>query len=243
MKQTVLIIIGLLVAMLPACAQGDRQLVRQGNQLYRQGNYPQAELCYRKAIAAQPANGTAHYNLGCALQKQKKDQQALAQYKQAAKTISGPKRQSQAYYNMGTVLQGQKEYAKAMEAYKNALRMNPQNERARYNYVQCKRLLKQQQQQQKNQKQNKNQKNKNKNKDKKKDQNKQQCGHAEGAGDAAAAETSHAPTQQEKAGQKLVRTIQDRYEAIDTDMYALHGSRLPLRPTGTGGGSKPCDGG
>lgn len=139
MKQTVLILIGLLVAMLPACAQGDRQLVRQGNQLYRQGNYPQAELCYRKAIAAQPANGTAHYNLGCALQKQKKDQQALAQYKQAAKTISGPKRQSQAYYNMGTVLQGQKEYAKAMEAYKNALRMNPQNERARYNYVQCKR--------------------------------------------------------------------------------------------------------
>ena len=77
---------------------------------------------------------------------------------------------------MGTVLQGQKEYAKAMEAYKNALRMNPQNERARYNYVQCKRLLKQQQQQQKKQKQNKNQKdkNKNKNKNKKKDQNKQQ---------------------------------------------------------------------
>ena len=173
MKQTVLILIGLLVAMLPACAQGDRQLVRQGNQLYRQGNYPQAELCYRKAIAAQPANGTAHYNLGCALQKQKKDQQALVQYKQAAKTISGPKRQSQAYYNMGTVLQGQKEYAKAMEAYKNALRMNPQNERARYNYVQCKRL-KQQQQQQKNQKQNKNQKDKNKDKNKKKDQNKQQ---------------------------------------------------------------------
>lgn len=98
------------------------------------------------------------------------------QYKQAAKTISGPKRQSQAYYNMGTVLQGQKEYDKAMEAYKNALRMNPQNERARYNYVQCKRLLKQQQQQQKNQKQNKDQKDKNKNKDKnkKKDQNKQQ---------------------------------------------------------------------
>lgn len=149
MKQTVLILIGLLVAMLPACAQGDRQLIRQGNQLYRQGDYPQAELCYRKAIAAQPANGTAHYNLGCALQKQKKDQQALVQYKQAAKTISGPKRQSQAYYNMGTVLQGQKEYAKAMEAYKNALRMNPQNERARYNYVQCKRLLKQQQQQKK----------------------------------------------------------------------------------------------
>ena len=75
---------------------------------------------------------------------------------------------------MGTVLQGQKEYDKAMEAYKNALRMNPLNERARYNYVQCKRLLKQQQQQQKKQKQNKNQKDKNKNKNKKKDQNKQQ---------------------------------------------------------------------
>ena len=182
MKQTVLILIGLLVAMLPACAQGDCQLIRQGNQLYRQGDYPQAELCYRKAIAAQPANGTAHYNLGCALQKQKKDQQALVQYKQAAKTISGPKRQSQAYYNMGTVLQGQKEYAKAMEAYKNALRMNPQNERARYNYVQCKRLLKQQQQQKKqkqNKNQNKDQKDKNKNKKKKenkdpKNQQKQQ---------------------------------------------------------------------
>lgn len=172
MKQTVLILIGLLVALLPAGAQGDRQLVRQGNQLYRQGNYPQAEVCYRKAIAAQPGNGTAHFNLGCALQKQKKDPQALVQYEQAAKTISGPKRRSQAYYNMGTVLQEQKEYAKAMEAYKNALRMNPQNQRARYNYVQCKRLLKQQQQQKNQKQQNKNQ-NKD-NKDKNKNKNKQQ---------------------------------------------------------------------
>ena len=216
MKQTVLILIGLLVAMLPACAQGDRQLVRQGNQLYRQGNYPQAELCYRKAIAAQPANGTAHYNLGCALQKQKKDQQALAQYKQAAKTISGPKRQSQAYYNMGTVLQGQKEYAKAMEAYKNALRMNPQNERARYNYVQCKRLLKQQQQQQKNQKQNKDQKDKNKNKNNKNNQNQNQPNQDKMSRENAEQLLNAAVQQEQATKRKLQKAMsQPRRKAYD----------------------------
>ena len=151
MKKTALILVWVLFAILPAYAQGDRKLVREGDRLYRKGNYAQAEVCYRKAIAAQPGNGTAHFNLGCALQKQNKKPQALVQYGQAAKALGSSSRRSQAYYNMGTVLQSEKEYAKAMDAYKNALRMNPQNQRARYNYVQCKRLLKQQQQQQKKQ--------------------------------------------------------------------------------------------
>lgn len=173
MKQTVLLFVWLLAAALPVCAQGDRQFVRQGNRLFAQGKYAEAEVSYRKAIGKQPANGVAHYNLGCALQKQQKDSLALTQYEQAAQTLKGNTRRARAYHNMGTVLQHNHDYAKAIEAYKNALRLNPKDEQTRYNYVQCKRLLQQQQQQKNNQKQNQG-KNKNKNNKNQQNQQKQQ---------------------------------------------------------------------
>lgn len=166
MKRIVLFILWLATALLPACAQNDNQLVREGNRLYAQGKYAQAEVSYRKAIEAQPSNGVARYNLGCALQKQQKDSLALAQYEQAAQTLTSKMRKSQAYHNMGTVLQRKHEYDKAIEAYKNALRLNPQDESARYNYALCKHQLKQQQQQksssQQRDKNDKNKQNKNK---------------------------------------------------------------------------------
>lgn len=172
MKKTVLLFVWFLAAALPICAQSDRQLVRQGNRLFAQGKYAEAEVSYRKAIGEQPTNGVAHYNLGCALQKQQKDSLALNQYEQAVQTLKSKARRAQAYHNMGTVLQHSHDYAKAIEAYKNALRLNPQDNQARYNYVLCKRLLKQQQQQQKNNKQQKQDKNKN-NKNNNKQQNQQ----------------------------------------------------------------------
>lgn len=166
MKRIVLFILWLASALLPACAQSDTQLVREGNRLYAQGKYAQAEVSYRKAIEAQPDNGVARYNLGCALQKQQKDPLALEQYEQAAQTLTSKKRKSQAYHNMGTVLQRKHEYDKAIDAYKNALRLNPQDEHARYNYALCKHQLKQQQQQkssgQQRDKNDKNNQNKNK---------------------------------------------------------------------------------
>ncbi len=150
-----------------AMAQTDRQYVRQGNKQFRSGDYPNAEVSYRKAIEKNPKNSQAVFNLGNALMAQKKDSAAVQQFESASKLETNPLRKAQAFHNMGVICQTHKMYGEAIEAYKNALRLNPNDNETRYNYVLCKHQQ---------QKQNQNQQNQNQqgNDDQKKDQQKDQ---------------------------------------------------------------------
>ena len=148
-------------------AQTDRQYIRQGNKLFRSGDYPNAEVSYRKAIEKNPKNPQAVFNLGNALMAQKKDSAAVMQYESATKLETNPLRKAKAYHNVGVICQSHKMYGEAIEAYKSALRLNPNDDETRYNLVLCKHQQKKQQQNQQNQNQ---QGNDNQKKDDKKDQ-------------------------------------------------------------------------
>ena len=172
-KKAVVAVLFLLVAT-GVQAQGDRQLVRQGNKQFRAGNYAEAEVSYRKAVEKNPRNAQAHYNLGNALLGQRKDSAAVVQFENAAKQETNAMRKAQSYHNIGVICQGQKQYAQAIEAYKEALRNNPTDDETRYNLELCKRQQQQQQNQQNQQnKDNKDNKDKKDQKDKQ-DQQKQQ---------------------------------------------------------------------
>ena len=151
----------------PVSAQTDRQYIRQGNKLFRSGDYPNAEVSYRKAIEKNPKNPQAVFNLGNALMAQKKDSAAVMQYESATKLETNPLRKAKAYHNVGVICQSHKMYGEAIEAYKSALRLNPNDDETRYNLVLCKHQQKKQQQNQQNQNQ---QGNDNQKKDDKKDQ-------------------------------------------------------------------------
>ncbi|MBQ7512771.1 MAG: VWA domain-containing protein [Prevotella sp.] len=153
-------------------AQNDRQLIRQGNKVFRQGNFADAEVAYRKAVEKNVRNPQANYNLGTALLRQHKDSAAVSQLEAAAKQENNPIRRAQAYHNMGVVCQKRQLFGEAIEAYKEALRNNPKDDETRYNLELCKRQQKQQQQNQQNQDQ-KNQQDQ-KNKEKEKQQQEQQ---------------------------------------------------------------------
>ena len=132
-------------------AQNDRQLIRQGNKVFRQGNFADAEVAYRKAVEKNVRNPQANYNLGTALLRQHKDSAAVSQLEAAAKQEDNPIRRAQAYHNMGVVCQQRQMFGEAIEAYKEALRNNPKDDETRYNLELCKRQQKQQQQNQQNQ--------------------------------------------------------------------------------------------
>ena len=151
-------------------AQTDRQYIRQGNKLFRSGDYPNAEVSYRKAIEKNPKNPQAVFNLGNALMAQKKDSAAVVQFESASKLETNPLRKAKAFHNMGVVCQSHKMYGEAIEAYKSALRLNPADDETRYNLVLCKH---QQQKQQQNQQGNNDDKKDDK-KDQKQDQQKDQ---------------------------------------------------------------------
>jgi Ca-activated chloride channel family protein len=146
----------------------DRQYIRQGNKLFRSGDYANAEVSYRKAIEKNPKNPQAVFNLGNALMAQKKDSAAVMQFDSATKLETNPLRKAKAYHNVGVICQSHKMYGEAIEAYKSALRLNPADDETRYNLVLCKHQQKKQQQnQQQNQQGNNDQK-----KDDQKDQQK-----------------------------------------------------------------------
>ena len=146
--------------MLAVCAavsaQSDRQLIREGNRLYRQKQYAQAEVLYRKAIAKKADNPQAVYNLGCALMMQQKDSAAIVQYENATKLEKNKLRQSKSWHNIGVMCQSHKMYGEAVRAYEQSLRLNPSDDETRYNLALCKQLNKNNPQQDKNQQDKKN---------------------------------------------------------------------------------------
>ena len=162
----------LLLMVVGAHAQSDRDYVRQGNKQFRAGKYAEAEVDYRKAMEKNGKNAQAVYNLGNALLAQRKDSAAIEQFQAAAKLETNSRRRSYAYHNIGVICQGRQMFGEAIEAYKEALRNNPNDDETRYNLELCKRQQKQQQQNQQNQQQKQNKDNK-ENKDKNKDQDKQ----------------------------------------------------------------------
>ena len=167
-KKKVMTIILLLISM-TAFAQTDRQFIRQGNKQFHRGDYPGAEVSYRKAVEKNPKNPQAAFNLGNALMAQKKDSAAVVQFENASRLETNPLRKAQSYHNMGVVCQTHKMYGEAIEAYKNALRLNPNDDETRYNLVLCKHQKQKQDQNRQNQQKNDDQK-----KDDKKDQQKQE---------------------------------------------------------------------
>ena len=164
-KKKVATMLLLLMTISASAQMTDRQHIRQGNKQFRAGDYPNAEVSYRKALEKNAKNSQALFNLGNALLAQKKDSAAVEQFQQAALQETNPLRKAQSYHNIGVVCQSHKMYGEAIEAYKNALRLNPKDDETRYNLVLCKHQK--QKQDEKNQQQ---QGNDNKNDDKKKDQ-------------------------------------------------------------------------
>ena len=170
-RQRTATVLLLLFAATAAVAQTDRQYVTSGNKLFRNGQFDQAEVAYRKAIEKNPRNPQAHYNLGNALMAQKKDSAAVQSLQKSTELETSKIRKAMAFHNIGVVCQQHKMYGEAIEAYKSALRLNPKDDATRYNLELCKRQQKNQQNQKNQNQQDKDKKDKN-GKDKKNDKQK-----------------------------------------------------------------------
>jgi Ca-activated chloride channel homolog len=107
-------------------------------------------------------NATAQFNLGNALYKTEKKEDAVNAFEKANTTLVKPAEKSNALYNKGVVLQNNKKLEDCILSYKNALKLNPNNEDARHNLQ-----LALKKQQQEKQKQDKDKKDKDKKDDKK----------------------------------------------------------------------------
>lgn len=164
---TAVLLVSVFLLPLTTKAQNTKQLIKKGNEAYEKKDYENAITQYQQATVKNPADPTAAYNMGNALYKNKKADEAVQAYDEAASKASSKSDKAKAFYNKGVVLQNNKKLPECIEAYKNALKLNPQDEDARQN---LQKALQQQKEQQK--KENKDKKEEKKPKDDKKQKEK-----------------------------------------------------------------------
>lgn len=109
------------------------QLLRSGNSAYAKGQFIQAEIEYRKALDVFPGGSDASFNLGNALFKQGRYDQAINMFEAGIKNESIPEMKARAFYNLGTTHLAREDYPAAAEALQNSLRIDPNQEDARHN--------------------------------------------------------------------------------------------------------------
>ncbi len=155
-----------------AFGQDDKKFIRQGNGEYNDKKFAEAEVSYRKAIDKNKLSKDAGFNLGDALYKQKKFDEAGQEFLNNSSAQTDKIKKSVSYYNLGNSLLNSNKIKESIEAYKNSLILNPGNKETKYNLAYAQDLLRMQEQQQKNQ--NDQEKKDDKKQDQKKDQNKDQ---------------------------------------------------------------------
>jgi len=157
-------------------AQGDKKYIREGNREYEKNKFSESEISYRKAIDKNKQSPDAVFNIGDALYKQNKFEDAGKLFIENTNLNDDKVKKSAGMYNLGNSLLKANKVEESIEAYKNSLKLRPDNMEAKYNLAYAQDLLKQQEQQQqdkKKQDQNKDQ-DKNKDQNKNKDQDKEQ---------------------------------------------------------------------
>ena len=75
MKKTLVIIILTLLSSAAYC-QANRHMLREGNRNYKKDKFDQAEMSYRRALESDSNDFRGQYNLGNALYRQKKYDEA-----------------------------------------------------------------------------------------------------------------------------------------------------------------------
>ncbi len=143
-KMKIAIILFLMMLNISSFAQAENGSIQKGNEAYKKSDFETAITKYGEALHKNVSSSTAQFNLGNALYKTDKKEEAASTYDKAIATLTKPVDKSNALYNKGVALQNNKKLEECITAYKNALKLNPTNNDARHN---LQLALKQQQQQ------------------------------------------------------------------------------------------------
>lgn len=184
-----------------APAQSYRGMVNEGNERYHAKEYDAAREHYEKAATADPERPESHFNAGNAAYRLDDIKTALAEYEKAGLRFTNPGQIAGTLYNAGNVFlnaadngaenpvlqqsagteaagaQGadvrMEGYRQAIALYKKSLKLNPDNQDARYNLTYARKKLEELRKEQQQQNQNKDQQQKQDKQDKKQDQQQQ----------------------------------------------------------------------
>ena len=128
-----LIIIIINFISISAFTQNKKSYLRNGNKLYNDSSYNDAEMQYRKSLEKDQDYFNATFNLANAVYKQDRYDEASALFNSLSDDENDQNNKAKVYHNLGNTLFKDKKIEDAIIAYKNALRLNPDDDETRYN--------------------------------------------------------------------------------------------------------------
>ena len=136
------------VCVLVGWVGGWKSTLKAGNEAYSLENYDEAHAAFQKATFENMDSPVAPYNLGTALYKKARFDQAIRAFQESLSRHSQHAEDlpdlAHIHYNLGNAQFITGDLESAIESYKHALRLNPQDADAQYNLALAQQLLKQQ---------------------------------------------------------------------------------------------------
>jgi len=148
----------LLVLSTSSFAQNKKSFLRDGNELYSNSSYNDAEMQYRKSLEKDQDYFNASFNLADAVYKQERYEESSALFDALIDNAPTENDLAKVYHNLGNSLTQEQKLEEAIEAYKNALRINPNDAETRHNLALSKKQKQEQEQQEEKKEENKEEK-------------------------------------------------------------------------------------
>lgn len=193
---------------------------RRANEAYEKGDFAAAEQAYLEAIRENPDDARLYFNLGNALARQGKFDEAVTAYERFKERSDNPDDRARADYNIGNIFGSQEKWDRAANQFRESLRNNPDDAEAKYNFELANRLLQEQQQ---NQESSPDQQNQDQGDDQQDQQQQQQQGNEDGKQDQ---QDSEQDQQQNQEQQQQGSQEQQQRPQPQTDMTRDEANRI-----------------
>jgi len=150
MIKKLFLITSLLVVSQAVCAQmfPERKDIRKGNKQYERQNYVESEAAYMGALSSNPMSYEGNFNLGNTYYRQGRYEEAAQRFMQLGQAPHLPETMAHTFYNAGNSLVQQykesydrQKLEQALETYKQSLRLNPNDQEAKFNLAYVQKLL------------------------------------------------------------------------------------------------------
>jgi Ca-activated chloride channel family protein len=151
-------------------AQNKKSFLRDGNELYADSSFNEAEMQYRKSLEKDQDYFNASFNLADAIYKQERYEESSGLFNALVDDAPTETELAKVYHNLGNSLVKEQKLEEAIDAYKSALRINPNDKDTRHNLA----LSTQQKQQQEQENKDENKDNKDEQKEDKEGGNKEE---------------------------------------------------------------------
>ena len=201
-----------------AFAQNKKSYLRDGNELYTDSSYNEAEMQYRKSLEKDQDYFNASFNLADAIYKQERYEESSSLFDALKDNAPTKIDLAKVYHNLGNSLVKEQKIEEAIDAYKSALRINPKDKDTRHNLAIT--YKKQQQENKEEEKENKEQEKENKEQEK---ENKEQEKESKEQENKEQQEKESKPEQKKEemskeAAEKMLEAIQQKEKELQEEL-------------------------